>query len=115
MISFQERDTEYERDQKFNNVMNKRTGYVPTILVRGSLETPLLHNEKYMIPQELNGAQLNYIIMRRMRMKPSQSLFLVCDRRMIIASDVIFYLYNRFKNNNDGYLYITYTVENVFG
>lgn len=115
MIPFRERYTLDERCREYKRVMHKRTGYIPTILESGSLEVPPIDKEKYMIPQDLNGAQLIYIIRRRMHMKPSQALFLLCNKKMITATDTIRNIYSRHKNSDDGFLYITYTLENAFG
>jgi GABA(A) receptor-associated protein len=115
MIPFRERYTLDERRREYESALNKRSGYIPTILERGSLEVPLLDKEKYMIPEDLNGAQLIYIIRRRMHMKSSQALFLLCNKQMVTTSDSIRQIYSRHRNSDDGFLYITYTLENAFG
>ena len=114
MVPFRERYTFEERCREYKRVAHKRIGYIPTILERGSSEIPPIDKEKYMVPQDLNGAQLTYIIRRRMHMKPSQALFLLCDKKMINASDTMRDIW-RCHQDNDGFLYITYTLENAFG
>lgn len=115
MIPFRQRYTVEERRQECQRAKLRREGYVPTILERASPETPLIDKEKFMIPQDLNGAQLMYIIRRRIGIKPSQALFLLCNNKMVTSADTLRDIYSRCKNDEDGFLYITYALENVFG
>ena len=90
-------------------------GYIPTIVNPGSESTPPIKKQKYMLSRDLTGAQLIYIIRRRVALDSRQALFLLCNGRMITANDVLVTLHERNRDPEDGYLYITYTLENAFG
>lgn len=115
MIPFRERFSLAERIHEFSRAMHKREGYIPTVIERGSPDAPLLGKVKYMIPEHLNVAQLTYIVRKRLRMKPSEALFLLCNKTMLNGSDTLRSIYTRHRNTDDGFLYIHYTLENVFG
>lgn len=68
-----------------------------------------------MIPEDLNVSQLTYIVRKRLHMKPSEALFLLCNKRMINGPDTLRSIYARHRNREDGFLYIHYSLENVFG
>ena len=50
----------------------------------------------------------------RLQMTKEQALFL-CDRRLIAPATTARELYDKHKNPDDGLLYVTYSLENVFG
>lgn len=114
-IPFRERYSLQQRKREFDVVSSRRTGYVPSIFERGSPHVPPLKTEKFMIPKDVNGAQLLYIIRRRVQLKPSQSLFLLCGGKLVSATDTMSHIYSRQTNLDDGFLYFTYTLENTFG
>ena len=115
MIPFRERFSINERIQERTRVTQTRPGYIATIFEQGSKDSPCIDKEKFMIPSDMNGAQLMFIIRRRIKMEPSQALFLFCKSKMITGSDVVCNIYERHKDPVDGFLYITYTSENTFG
>lgn len=69
-----------------------------------------------MLPPHLNGAQLLYVIRRRMQLRPSETVFLLCGGRKMIGSlDTVSNLHALYRDPEDGFLYITYALENAFG
>ena len=90
--------------------------YIPAILERGSLDVPAADKIKYLLPPDLTGAQLQYVVRRRMRMAKEQAFFLFCGEKCLVgAHETARQLYARHRDPEDGLLYITYTTENVFG
>ena len=116
MPPFRERYTLEARIAERIKATARRPGYVPAVLEPGT-DTALdrLEREKFMLPRDLTGAQLLYIMRRRLTMKSSQALFLVCRRRMVCATDRVGDLYIRYKDPEDGFLYVTFTLEHAFG
>ena len=114
MSSFRERLTFEDRLAERQRANARRPEHVATIIERGSPHAPSLDREKFLLPRELNGSQLIYIIRRRLSMNPSEALFLVCGRQMVTAADTVRGLYAK-HCQEDGFLYITYTLENTFG
>lgn len=116
MTPFRERYNLEARIADRMRAVQRRPKYIPTIVERGNKEAPPIDREKYMVPFDITGAQMIYIIRRRMQLGSSQTLFLLCDkRRMITATDSMGQLYDKFRDPQDGFLYVTYSLENAFG
>ena len=113
MLPFRRRLTLDQRRREFNRVSS--SDLVPTILERGGgLDTPRLDREKYLVPLDLTGAQMGFVVRRRLRLDASQSLFLVCGGQLVGATTTVRELRDR-TPSEDGFLYLTYTLENTFG
>lgn len=89
--------------------------HVPAILVRRSKDAPPLDREKFLLPRTLTGAQLHYIVRRRLRMEGEQALFLLCGDRLVPATATVRELEVAHRDPDDGFLYVTYALENAFG
>ncbi|CAF1166278.1 unnamed protein product [Adineta steineri] len=75
-----------------------------------------LENEKFLVPSELSFGQFAYNIRRRLRLRSEQALFFYIgsDGKQPILSSTIAVLYHENKDI-DGFLYVFYADEKVFG
>lgn len=79
------------------------------------VELPHLNKRKFLVPQELTMSQFVCIIRNRMKIGQSKALFLLVNNRsMISLSRTIAEIYSEYLHD-DGFLYITYTSQEVFG
>lgn len=75
----------------------------------------MLDKKKFLVPQELTMSQFVSIIRSRMRIPPSKALFfLVNNRSMVALSKSLAEIYAE-NRNEDGFLYIYYASQEVFG
>ncbi|CAF0728374.1 unnamed protein product [Rotaria sp. Silwood1] len=75
-----------------------------------------LENEKFLVPSELSFGQFAYNIRRRLRLRPEHALFFYIGLygKQPILSSTMEMLYNENKDT-DGFLYVCYADEKVFG
>jgi GABA(A) receptor-associated protein len=75
-----------------------------------------LDNEKFLVPSELSFGQFAYNIRRRLRLRPEHALFFYIGLygKQPILSAAMEVLYNDNKDT-DGFLYVCYADEKVFG
>lgn len=79
------------------------------------VDLPHLNKRKFLVPQELTMSQFVCIIRNRMKIGQSKALFLLVNNRsMISLSRTIAEIYSEHLHD-DGFLYITYTSQEVFG
>ncbi|KAG4074712.1 hypothetical protein HA402_008810 [Bradysia odoriphaga] len=79
------------------------------------VELPHLNKRKFLVPQELTMSQFVCIIRNRMKIGQSKALFLLVNNRsMISLSRTIAEIYSEHLHD-DGFLYVTYTSQEVFG
>ncbi|XP_055683959.1 microtubule-associated proteins 1A/1B light chain 3A-like [Lutzomyia longipalpis] len=90
---------------------------VPVILERYRYERDLpdVGQRKYVIPQEMSMSQFHQMVRQRMNLSPSKALFfLVNNRTMVSLGKSLLEVYDEFQDA-DGFLYITYASQDVFG
>ncbi|CAF0801087.1 unnamed protein product [Adineta steineri] len=75
-----------------------------------------LENEKFLVPSELSFGQFAYNIRRRLRLRAEHALFFYIGvyGKQPILSSTMEVLYNDNKDT-DGFLYVCYADEKVFG
>lgn len=108
-FNFKERQTESLR------VLEKYPDRVPIICEK--ISTSRMENidkEKYLVPNDLTAGQFIYVIRKRLRLPAEKAIFLYINGTIPIISKNMAELYDREKDR-DGFMYINYSDENVFG
>lgn len=78
-------------------------------------DLPVLDKKKFLVPQELTMSQFISIIRSRMKLTSNRALFFLVNNRSLVAlskSLAEIYAENR---DEDGFLYIYYASQEVFG
>ena len=109
-ISLQERKDEVKR------VLEKYPDRIPIVCERNtkSKNTPDIDKNKYLVPNDLTVGQFLYVIRKRLNITSDKALFLFINGMIPSSSSYICSIYDENKDE-DGYLYILYSFENVFG
>ena len=75
-----------------------------------------IDKNKYLVPIDLSVSQFSFIIRKRLALDKSQTLFLLINGKHSITGDSsLSDLYDKYKDLEDGFLYICYTGEIVWG
>ena len=110
--SFEERINESQR------IMEKYPDRIPIICEKNinSNKTPSIDKTKYLVPYDLTIGQFLYVIRKRLHVQPETAIFLFITDKGIIPPSISFVndIY-QFHKDYDGFLYLTYSFENVFG
>lgn len=114
MSPFRQRLTLHQRRSEYSKVRRQRPDHIPTIIEQGCRDAPLIDKEKFLIPPTLSGAQLSYVVRRRLQLQPNQALFLLCDHSLVHNQVNMGELHVQ-HGGEDGFLYIQYVIENTFG
>lgn len=115
MLPFRSRLTLQQRRSEFVRVNTQRPDLIPAILERATRDDPFIDREKLLLPPNLSGSQLSYVVRRRLHMKPEEALFIMCNKTMIPSQMTMYSLYQKLKDPEDGFLYVTCSTENAFG
>lgn len=116
MDSFKQKSSLECRKEESARILTKYADKVPLIVTK-SKKTQLqnIDKNKFLVPNDMTLGQFLIVIRKRIKLKPEESLFmLVKDKSLIEASKTLSEVYNEYKDE-DGFLYITYCGENVFG
>ena len=106
-----------DRWKEASKVIEKYKDRVPIICERSSkasYDCPDIDKKKYLVPRDLTIGQFIYVIRKRMHLKPEKALFLFMNGIIPPSTSMIGDLYEYYKET-DGYIYITYSLENTFG
>ena len=73
-----------------------------------------INKKKYLVPLDLSVAQFIFIIRKNIQMTSTEAIFLCVGHIILPTNSLFIHLYEQYRDK-DGFLYITYTTENVFG
>ena len=116
-MTFKTEHTFEERKKQVSDVLAKHPVRIPIICERHPIapkDCPEIDKKKYLVPMELTVGQFLYVIRNRLQISHSKSIFLFIDGLIPSTSTLLHYYYTNYKDD-DGFLYINYTFESVFG
>tara|TARA_B110000914_G_C15265386_1_gene355062 strand:+ start:314 stop:664 length:351 start_codon:yes stop_codon:yes gene_type:complete len=112
---FKKKYTLDKRLQDSEHVLNKYPDRIPIIVERYKHSTMKdIDKSKYLVPKDMTIGQFIYVIRKRVRLSPEQTLFITINGILPAVGKLISCLYNECKDE-DGFMYIVYTNENTFG
>jgi hypothetical protein len=75
-----------------------------------------IDKNKYLVPNDLTVSQFSFIIRKRLSLDKSSALFLLVNGKNSITGDsALSEIYEKYKDPDDGFLYISYTGEIMWG
>jgi len=118
-IPFKQQHTLAERKQEFDSISARHEDRCPVICEPRDLNhDPIIDKAKFLIPKDLTVGQFMYIVRKRIQLNPEESLFLMTGHHgnvMLPNAMNIYDAYLQYRDKNDGFLYVIYTLENTFG
>ena len=106
-----------ERLTKSKKIIKTYPGKVPVIIEKNKGDSLVLNgtsNSKYIVPGDLNVAGFQRILRKKLELNECQSIYICCNNNILPGSYEISSIYNKHKSD-DGFLYLKYCSENVFG
>jgi GABA(A) receptor-associated protein len=73
-----------------------------------------IDKKKYLVPSDLTCGQFVYVIRKRLKLPSEKALFLFVNGSIPPTSAMINSIYEQHQDK-DGFLYMSYSEENVFG
>ena len=103
------------REKEASLVLNKYPKSIPIIIYPKYDNIEKLKKNKYVIPNDLSGGHFFDIIRKQLNMPKETALFFFTDNNVLLSATIILNNLYIKEKNLDGYLYIYYSLENVFG
>ena len=95
-----------------NKIINKHDNRIPIIV--GCKSNIKIDKNKYIVPKDLTISQFLCVIKKRIDVLPTESIFLICNNKLMLHSDTLDVVYYKEKDS-DKFLYICISLENTFG
>ena len=71
---------------------------------------------KYLVPNDLTVSQFNFMIRKRLEINKEEAFFLLANGKTALSGDNnLNDIYKRYKDKDDGFLYIAYSSELTWG
>lgn len=114
---FKQKRTFEARKLEVENIRRKFPTKIPVVVERYQREVnlPLIDKTKFLVPQELTMLNFAIIIKNRLQVPTSRAFYFVINNQsMASTSKTIAEVYKEHKDE-DGFLYMTYASQEMFG
>tara|TARA_B100001063_G_scaffold237435_1_gene258360 strand:+ start:158 stop:502 length:345 start_codon:yes stop_codon:yes gene_type:complete len=104
-----------DRCDESKRILTKFSQRIPIICEKNKKSKLLdIDKKKYLIPNDFTVGQFMYVIRKRLLLKPDKAIFIFINGIIPSSSSTMMNIYDMHKDS-DGFLYVTYDDENVFG
>ena len=118
MSYFKHRYSFRDRLDESRRILTQYPHRIPIICEKARIHKnntlPNIDKHKYLVPSDLTIGQFIYVIRTRMSINADEAIFLFVSNNILPSSTTVGYIYDMYKDT-DGFLYIKYAKENVFG
>jgi GABA(A) receptor-associated protein len=116
MISYKKRIPFETRKAESTRMLEKYKDKIPIVVEKNYklAINPDIDKSKYLVPYDLSFGEFLQVIRKRTKIDPNQALFAFIDNKLPCTNDIMINIYKNHADD-DGFLYIIYSMENTFG
>ena len=117
MFEYQEKYSKEVRTNESAKIKIKYPDRIPVIVdceKSTKLKNPNFTQNKFLVPKDITMSQFIFVLRRRIKLEAYQALYCMINNSIPVASDTMETIFQQYKSE-DGFLYITYSLENTFG
>ena len=105
------------RKKDSDGILAEHPDKLPIIVERykDEMGLPVLDKIKYLVPFEMTLGTLSSIIRKRLQLNSTQTLFLIVNQKNVFCASTPLGEIYAAEKDNDGFLYIVYASQEVFG
>lgn len=105
-----------KRKEESTQIINKFPDKVPVICEKDpKSKINSILKTRYLIPKNYTVSQFSFLISKKITLTNEESFYLLANGiNAISGKDTMYEIYNKYKDE-DGFLYITYTSELIWG
>jgi GABA(A) receptor-associated protein len=114
MFEYKNKFSLEKRVTESQKIRTKYPDRIPVIVECDKKSNIMLKEYKFLVPKDITMSQFIYVLRRRIKLEPYQSLYCFINESIPVPSDTMDIIYQTYKEN-DGFLYIYFSLENTFG
>lgn len=105
------------RKEKCENILKKHPDRIPIIIEKDpKAQIKDIDCSKFLVPKNLTVQELIYLIRKKLDLSKQASLFMLVNGNKSVTGEAgLQETYEKYKDKDDGYLYIIYTSELTWG
>uniref|UniRef100_A0A7C8Z9W9 Autophagy-related protein n=1 Tax=Opuntia streptacantha TaxID=393608 RepID=A0A7C8Z9W9_OPUST len=104
-----------KRQAEAARIREKFPDRIPVIVEKAERsDIPDIDKKKYLVPADLTVGQFVYVIRKRVNLSPEKAIFVFVKNTLPPTAALMSTIYEENKDE-DGFLYLMYSGENVFG
>lgn len=104
-----------KRKKEVNLLMMRHPTKIPVIVYTKNKQAPLLKKCKFLVNTDITVAEFMHIMRKYMELKHYESVFLFTEKNTIPPSSYTVQALYKEHKNEDGFIYLEYSVESTFG
>ena len=113
---FQEMHSFEKRKAEAKRIRVKYPDRIPVIAEKAAnSDIPDIDKKKYLVPADLNMGQFVYVIRKRIELESDKAIFAFINNSILPPTGALMSQIYKDHQNEDGFLYITYSGESTFG
>ncbi|XP_008345819.2 autophagy-related protein 8C-like [Malus domestica] len=113
--SFKLEHTLERRQAEASRIREKYPDRIPVIVEKAARsDIPDIDKKKYLVPADLNVGQFVYVVRKRIKLGAEKAIFIFVNNTLPPNAALMSTIYDENKDE-DGFLYLTFSGENVFG
>jgi GABA(A) receptor-associated protein len=116
MNKFKKQHSIEKRKEESSRILSKYENKIPLIVLRDkNSKLPDIDRYKFLAPDDITLGQFIFVVRKRIKIDDTETLFFfVNDNVLVNTSQTMHTIYDSHKDE-DGFIYLTYCSENVFG
>lgn len=105
------------RKDEASVIRSEFPGKIPVVVERWCKEhnLPYTSRMKFLVPQEITMSQFLHIVRNRLSISSTMSLYLLVNNTTLVSLSKTLAEVYRENHDDDGFLYVTYASQEVFG
>jgi len=114
-LTFKDKHPFEKRKDEAMRIRSKYPDRFPVIVEKAPKNPiPDIDKHKFLVPNDLTVGQFIYIIRKRIKLSPEQALFVFVNNTLPPTSELMSNIY-KFNKDDDGFLYMLFSGESVYG
>ena len=106
-----------KRKEQSHKIMSEYSDKIPVVLERAkNCKINKIIKTKYILSKESNVCEFISVIRKKLELEPGKALFFLANGKFTLSgNEDMGQIYKKYKDDEDDFLYLAYSEEEVFG